>query len=144
MKLRELSLRQPRLQALAYPVTTRDTDLASMREHAEAPLFGIEDLHASFDAYIPGWRTGAKPGALPMDHSEYGKLAPAFIGLAEFDPVVDHGAAYAEMLKLAGVPVKLYVAKGMIHGCLRALGVDGVELLYDAMSEQLAIHLACG
>lgn len=142
--LRDLHLPQPSLQALAYPVTTRRRDLRSMIEHAEAPLFWTEDLFASFDAYIPGWRQGANPGALPLDHALHSDLAPAFIGVAEFDPVHDHGTAYADVLLRAGVPIELYSGAGMIHGCLRASSVEGVELFFNAMARQIGHYLNVG
>ncbi|WP_434772198.1 alpha/beta hydrolase [Pseudomonas entomophila] len=143
IKLRDLGLAQPRLQALAYPVTTRQTELRSMLEHAEAPLLETKELLASFDAYMPGWKEGAKVGALPLDHVDHTGLPPAFIGVAEFDPVHDHGTAYAQVLRQAGVPVECYVGTGMVHGCLRAQHVDGVEDFFNAMSRQIGRYLSC-
>jgi acetyl esterase len=43
-------------------------------------------------------------------------LAPAWIGLAECDPLVDEGVAYGDMLRLAGVPVELEIYHGVVHG----------------------------
>ena len=43
-------------------------------------------------------------------------LAPAWIGLAECDPLVDEGVAYADLLRMAGVPVDLEIYRGVVHG----------------------------
>ena len=43
-------------------------------------------------------------------------LAPAWIGLAECDPLVDEGVAYADMLRMAGVKVELEIYHGVVHG----------------------------
>ncbi|MCY1372851.1 Carboxylesterase NlhH [compost metagenome] len=42
-------------------------------------------------------------------------VAPAWIGLAEADPVVDEGIAYADKLRAAGVAVDLEIYRGVIH-----------------------------
>ena len=42
-------------------------------------------------------------------------VAPAWFGLAEMDPLVDDGIAYADKLRLAGVPVDLEIYRGVTH-----------------------------
>jgi acetyl esterase len=42
-------------------------------------------------------------------------VAPAWVGLAECDPLVDEGVAYADRLRLAGVPVDLEIYRGVVH-----------------------------
>jgi acetyl esterase len=43
-------------------------------------------------------------------------LAPAWIGLAECDPLVDEGVAYGDLLRMAGVSVELEIYHGVVHG----------------------------
>ena len=43
-------------------------------------------------------------------------LAPAWIGLAECDPLVDEGVAYADLLRVASVAVDLEIYHGVVHG----------------------------
>lgn len=42
-------------------------------------------------------------------------VAPAWLGLAECDPLVDEGVEYADKLRLAGVPVDLEIYRGVTH-----------------------------
>jgi acetyl esterase len=42
-------------------------------------------------------------------------VAPAWLGLAECDPLVDEGVAYADRLRMAGVSVDLEIYKGVVH-----------------------------
>ncbi|MDP5023532.1 MAG: alpha/beta hydrolase, partial [Burkholderiaceae bacterium] len=43
-------------------------------------------------------------------------VAPAWIGLAECDPLVDEGIAFGDALRTAGVAVDLDIYRGMVHG----------------------------
>ncbi len=53
---------------------------------------------------------------------------------AEFDPLRDEGAAYADTLRAAGVPVEYRLYAGMVHGFARMGGkIDwGKRALDDA------------
>ena len=42
-------------------------------------------------------------------------MAPAWFGLAEYDPLVDEGLLYADKLRRAGVPVGLDIFRGVTH-----------------------------
>ena len=42
-------------------------------------------------------------------------MAPAWVGLAECDPLVDEGIAYADKLRAAGVAVDLEIYRGVTH-----------------------------
>ena len=46
-------------------------------------------------------------------------VAPAWLGLAECDPLVDEGVAYADHLRLCGVPVDLEIYKGVVHSFIQ-------------------------
>jgi len=61
------------------------------------------------------------PLAAPLMAESHAGLPPAFIAVAENDPLRDDGYAYADALRAAGVPVEVDDGKGLIHGYLRAM-----------------------
>ena len=66
-------------------------------------------------------------------------LPPAWIAVAQFDPLRDDGMLYAERLTAAGVDAILYYGEGLVHGCLRARGqVAEVDRLYEILFGYLA------
>ena len=67
-----------------------------------------------FDQYIAhadreDWRFA------PLNAADVEGVAPAWFGLAECDPLVDDGLAYADKLRAAGVPVDLEIYRGVTH-----------------------------
>jgi acetyl esterase len=52
----------------------------------------------------------------PMNAPDHAGLAPAWMGLAECDPLVDEGVQYADTLRMEGVAVDLEIYKGVVHG----------------------------
>ena len=55
----------------------------------------------------------------PLNATDVDGVAPAWVGLAECDPLVDEGVAYADKLRLAGVPVQLELWRGMTHDFIK-------------------------
>jgi acetyl esterase len=103
------------LQLLFYPGTTSHQDTASHHRFADGPLLGEPLITWFFSQYLNGpaerddWRFA------PLNAEDVEGVAPAWIGLAECDPVVDEGIAYADKLRAAGVPVDLEIYRGVIH-----------------------------
>lgn len=67
--------------------------------------------------------------------------------LAECDVLYDEGARYAERLREAGVPVKVRVYEGMLHGFLALAGKvdaawDGFREIGEAVGTALAAEPA--
>ena len=61
------------------------------------------------DAERDGWRFA------PLNTPQPEGVAPAWFGLAECDPLVDDGIAYADKLRAAGVPADLEIYRGVTH-----------------------------
>ncbi|MNT34413.1 Carboxylesterase NlhH [compost metagenome] len=51
----------------------------------------------------------------PLNAPDVEGVAPAWVGLAECDPLVDEGIEYADKLRLAGVAVDLDIHRGVTH-----------------------------
>ncbi len=103
------------LQLLIYPGTTAHQDTASHQRHAHGPLLTKAMIDFFFAQYVrtPADRDDWRFAPLLADDVE--GVAPAWIGLAECDAVVDEGIAYADKLRAAGVPVDLEIYRGVIH-----------------------------
>jgi len=102
------------LQLLLYPGTTARQDTDSHRRFAQGPLLTERLIRWFFGQYIDendrdDWRFA------PLNADDVEGVAPAWIGLAECDPVVDEGVQYADKLRAAGVPVDLEIYRGVIH-----------------------------
>lgn len=103
------------LQMLIYPGTAAHQDTASHARHADGPLLTKAMIDFFFAQYVrtradrDDWRFA------PLLADDVDGVAPAWIALAECDPVVDEGIAYADKLRAAGVPVDLEIYRGVIH-----------------------------
>ncbi|WP_405640957.1 alpha/beta hydrolase [Streptomyces uncialis] len=112
-----------RHQALIYPVTQASVGAtASYREYGEGFLLRARDMQWSFDQYAPG-ADPADPRLAPLAAPDLHGAAATTMILAECDPVRDEGAAYAERLREAGVPVEVREFPGQIHTFLYYAGV---------------------
>jgi acetyl esterase len=125
-----------RLQVLITPGTTAHADTPSQREFAHGYLLEAADIAWFFDQYIErsqrsDWRFA------PLEADALDDVAPACVVLAECDPLLDEGIAYADRLRAAGVPVALEIHRGVTHDFIK-LG----RLLPEAETAQAAIGAA--
>lgn len=141
MALRRDAQRQPLGQALLYPVLSSRTDLPSMREHPSVPMMSIEGFEQCLAGYLPPGCERRDPCAMPLEADDFSGLAPAFIAMAEIDPLRDQGVAYHAALKEAGSESQLLVVEGLVHGGLRAFGVPVVEDLYARLAAWLTARI---
>lgn len=103
------------LQLLFYPGCAPHQDTASHRRFAQG--FALEASHIDFffgqylrsPADREDWRFS------PLSAPDVDGVAPAWIGLAECDPLTDEGMAYADKLRMAGVTVDLEIYRGVTH-----------------------------
>ena len=115
-------------QLLLTPVTDSDPNRASFVDNAEGYVLTKALMDWFWDYYAdPADR--AHPKASPL-RGDLSNLPPAFIVTAEFDPLRDEGAAYAEALAAAGVPVRHLSARGHIHTSVAMVDVvlSGAEI----------------
>ena len=107
-----------RHQLLITPGTTAHADTPSHRQFARGYLLDAESIAWFFDQYIDraqrtDWRF------VPLEAGDLEGLAPACVVLAECDPLVDEGVAYADRLRAAGVPVTLELYRGVTHDFIK-------------------------
>jgi acetyl esterase len=103
------------LQLLFYPGCSGRCDLPSHQTYGRGFLLDVSTIEWFFAHYIDeadrdDWRFA------PLNAPDHDGVAPAWIGLAECDPLVDGGMRYADALRMAGVAVDLEIYRGMVHG----------------------------
>ena len=110
------------LQLLFYPGTCGYQDTESHRRFATG--FVLEEAHIRYffnqylgaPAHRDDWRFAPLDGKGSQGELvDLDGVAPAWMGLAECDPLVDEGVLYADRLRLAGVAVDLEVYRGVVH-----------------------------
>ncbi|MFG6449117.1 alpha/beta hydrolase [Roseateles sp. BYS180W] len=125
------------LQLLITPGATAHADTDSHRRFAQGHLLDAEGIAWFFDHYIEptqreDWRFAP---LLAEDHAD---LAPACVILAEADPLVDEGLAYADMLRGQGNAVQLELYRGVTHDFIKmGRSIPEAELALDACASAL-------
>ena len=106
------------LQVLITPGTTAHADTPSHERFAHGFLLEKPAIRWFFDQYIAeaertDWRFA------PLLADDVDGVAPACVVLAECDPLVDEGLAYADRLRASGVAVELELARGVTHDFIK-------------------------
>lgn len=105
------------LQVLIYPVLDAGQGSGSYRSNATGYFLTAAHLRWFWEQYLGPDGDGTHPYASPL-LADLAGLPPAHIVTAGCDPLCDEGAAYAEKLRLAGVPVTRGHHPEMFHGFL--------------------------
>ncbi|WP_166392273.1 alpha/beta hydrolase [Nocardioides ochotonae] len=127
-------------QVLVYPVTAADFETDSYRDPANELMLGREAMAGFWDHYVPDEQDRKDPAAAPL-LGDVAHVAPALVVLAEHDVLRSEGAAYAEKLRDAGVPVEEHVVPGQMHGFFTFPNVlpgaaAGMDLVVDALARR--------
>ena len=102
------------LQALFYPSVQLGMKTNSLLTYSANTLLSWELMHW-FELNARGGELRERWHREPLHAPDHRGLAPAWIGLAECDPLTDEGKLYAQKLQDAGVPAELTVWPGVIH-----------------------------
>ncbi len=126
--------RAPAAQLLIYPTVDMDARSPSRALFGRGYILTSDDMDAFRRFYV-----GAPPAATrdprssPLFCADPGRLPPTVVTTAGFDPLRDEGEAYADLLRLAGVPVRLRRFSGLVHGYLHMTTI--VPAAYAAVAE---------
>ncbi|MGF6600197.1 acetyl esterase [Paraburkholderia sp. GAS448] len=107
------------LQLLIYPGATAHQQTDSHARLSDGFLLSGDTIQWFFGQYVRDaddrndWRFAPLDGT--RGAPAFAGLAPAWIATAEYDPLSDEGAAYADKLRAAGNVVTLQRYAGMIH-----------------------------
>lgn len=103
------------LQLLIYPGCAAHQDTASHSRFASGFVLDEAQITWLFEQYLrqpsdrDDWRFA------PLNIPDVDGLAPAWIGLAECDPLVDEGIQFADKLRAGGVQVDMELYRGVTH-----------------------------
>lgn len=129
---------RPKAQLLFYPVTDASRQRPSHQRYGEGFLLESETLQWFYQHYsadpeqLKDWRIS------PLLTPDLQALAPAYVSLAEYDPLFDEGLAYAERLSATGTNVTLNIQHGLTHDFLRMSGIsEAIPGVYAAIDEWL-------
>jgi acetyl esterase len=106
-----------RLQLLFYPGCS-PVHMASAHTFEKGFLLEKESIDFFYKHYLPNAKDRHDPRFSPL-LADVSGVAPAWLGLAECDPLVDDGVTYADHLRLSGVPVDLEIYKGVVHSFIQ-------------------------
>ncbi len=103
-----------RLQAVFYPTVQTSLATDSLKAFSKGMVLDAStmawfDAQARMSGVADDWRRE------PLKAPSHAGVAPAWIGLAECDPLADDGRLYTDKLKAAGVPTELRVWPGTVH-----------------------------
>ncbi len=115
LQARDGKMPLPAMQLLIYPVTDCSQPLPSRQLFREGFLLTRRDMDYFEDRYLPPGTDRSDPRVSVLRAGDLGRLPPAYVATAGFDPLRDEGEAYAERLRQAGVEVALRRHPGLVH-----------------------------
>lgn len=132
---------KPVAQLLFYPVTDMSREQASHRAYAEGFLLESLTLQWFYRQYCPDPASRLDWRASPLLGRDITGVAPAYVSLAEFDPLYDEGLLFAEHLSEHGVTVTLDTEAGLTHDFLRMTEmVSTVPVIYRKAGQWLQLQ----
>ncbi|MFG1954794.1 alpha/beta hydrolase [Micromonospora sp. NPDC048830] len=102
------------LQMLLFPVLDASMTTVSAREYTDTPILKASMLPVMWHHYL-GDRGEVPRWASPSSAQNLTGCPPAFIAIAQFDPLRDEGLHFAQRLLSAGVPVGLHLYSRTYH-----------------------------
>jgi acetyl esterase len=104
------------LQVLLYPVTDADLSTEHMTAYRGAPYFlTTESMEWFWGHYAPDEADRAHPHASPLRAESLAGLPPAWVLIAEYDPLKAEGLAYAARLEQEGNQVTVVEYDDQMH-----------------------------
>jgi acetyl esterase/lipase len=124
--LSDNGLRQVDGIVLFYPGLAPDPTLPARDDEAHAPMLTLADVRYYKKIYL-GDHVPDRLSS-PLLAENVSGLPPTLLLPVEHDPLRDDCTAFSKRLAEVGVPVTLSIGKGLVHGCLRAIGrSEGVD-----------------
>jgi acetyl esterase len=103
------------LQLLFYPGCAAHQDTPSHHTFGKGFVLETAQIDYFFGHYVQSCADREDWRFAPLLAPDVAQVAPAWIGLAECDPLVDEGVMYADKLRMSGVAVDLEIYRGVVH-----------------------------
>lgn len=132
-----------RQQVLLYPVTDYlDPLTKSYIERGTGYSLNHDFMAWSWSNFLPSQWSRDDPYLFPLRAKDLSGLPAAVILTAEYDPLRDEGAAYAERLKDAGVPVDYWNLEDQMHGfAMQTLTIDRAREVVEIVASKISSAL---
>jgi len=110
-------------QLLIYPALDPAQRGASHARYQTCPILDAPTMAWFWEQYLAAPADRLDPRAAPALAARLGDFPPTTLVLAEHDPLLDDGQAFAEALTEAGVPTEILRFDGVTHGFLSLFGL---------------------
>jgi acetyl esterase len=111
----------PAFQLLFYPCTVFGQPTKSRETFANGFYLSREGMDLADESYLPADADLSDPRLSPLLGDPTG-VAPAYVVTAGFDPLLDEGEAYADLMREAGVDVEYRCEESLIHAFVNMAG----------------------
>ncbi|WAX58359.1 alpha/beta hydrolase [Jatrophihabitans cynanchi] len=126
------------LQVLIYPVADGDLETPSYRDPENQLLLTRDTMRWFWELYAPDRSVWTSPAVSPLRVRDLRGLPAALVITAEHDVLRDEGEAYADRLRLAGVPVLARRFDGQMHGFLSRYAIQpSARVAFTAILDEM-------
>jgi len=134
------------MQVLIYPVTDADFNTPSYIEHGSSGLLvGRAEMEWYWNHYIPDPDGRSHPEVSPLRAESLAGLPPAYVLLAEYDPMRDEGQAFADRLADDGVKVSVDYVDDQFHGFFTMVAImDSADAAVARVAEAVSAQITRG
>jgi acetyl esterase len=130
-------------QLLIYPCNDNEMNYESAYKNGDGYGLSTRAMKWFWEQYLSKKSDAKNPYAVPVAAKDFKNLAPAIITTAEFDPLLDDGYIYAELLRKSGVPTIYREYEGVIHGYFTLAGITPeAEVLHRHVTDEINALLA--
>lgn len=130
-------------QLLIYPCNDNEMNYDSAYKNGDGYGLSTRAMKWFWEQYLSKKSDAKNSYAVPAAAKDFTNLAPAIITTAEFDPLLDDGYIYAELLRKSGVPTLYREYEGVIHGYFTLAGITPeAEVLHQHVTDEINALLA--
>lgn len=126
-------------QVLIYPGLGATQHSQSREKYGQGYLLDRSTIDWFFNGYLRSETDRNDWRFAPLLAQNHKGVAPAWIGLAQFDPVFDDGVLYHETLQRQGVMSELAVFPSLLHGCMQHAGFSKAA----QAAQQIVVQAIC-